>query len=112
MDAVHNINILWGEDRSRPGNVDVEVTLEDGSRWGATFFTPMNIDALFAKNRVTGECRRGLYFYCVDMIIVQQLDQRTIEETVTGLLEEGVFRSAFGHHGDQKGSASQRSDSS
>lgn len=27
--------------RGLNGNVDVEVALEDGSRWGATFFTPL-----------------------------------------------------------------------
>jgi hypothetical protein len=78
------------------GNVDVEVRLDDGSRWSATFFTLDNIDALFAKNRVTGECASGLYLWATDMILVELLNESTIRRTIDDLRTSGEFTSAFG----------------
>ena len=77
-------------------NVDVEVRLSDGSRWSASFFTLDNVNALFAKNRVTGECASGLYLWAADMILVERLDERVIRDTIDDLVETGSFSSAFG----------------
>jgi hypothetical protein len=77
-------------------NVDVEVQVGDGSRWSATFFTLDNIDALFAKNRITGECANGLYLWAADMILVERLDESAIRATVDALRQSGEFSSAFG----------------
>jgi hypothetical protein len=77
-------------------NVDVEVRLADGSRWSATFFTLANVQSLFEKYRTTGECRNGLYFFAVDMILVERLDEETIRETTDALLESGELNDAFG----------------
>jgi hypothetical protein len=76
-------------------NVDVEVVFGDGSRWGATFFTLANIQALFDKNRQTGECHNGLYLWASGMIIVQQCDREKITATIEGLLEAVEFEGAF-----------------
>jgi hypothetical protein len=80
-------------------NVDVEVTLADGRRFGATFFTLENISRLFDKNRETGECNGGAYFWSADMIIVQALTSDVIHETVRSLLADGEFHSAFSQLG-------------
>ena len=77
-------------------NVDVEVRLGDGSRWSATFFTLDNIKVLFAKNRVTGECAKGLYLWAVDMILVERLDESVIRATIDDLRQSGEFGGAFG----------------
>ena len=69
--------------------------LGDGSRYGATFFTPANIATLLGKWRRTGEYRSGLYFWAVDTIVVRELDRETIEATVEGLLDDGHFELAF-----------------
>jgi len=76
-------------------NVDVEVHFPNGKRYVATFFTLTNLQCLFDKNKMTGECKNGLYFNCPDMIIVEQLTQDIIHETVQDLLEEGEFEHAF-----------------
>ena len=76
-------------------NVDVEVRFPDGSRYVATFFTLTNIATLFNKNRETGECLGGLYFWAADMIIVESLEPGTLVATVSGLLEDDEFFSAF-----------------
>jgi hypothetical protein len=114
MNTDYELTILWGEDPSQlrellgftandlevsTGNVDVEVALADGSRWGATFFTLSNIEALFEKNRRTGECHGGLYFWATGMIIVRQLDQETIEATIEALRDDGEFEQVFNRLG-------------
>jgi hypothetical protein len=76
-------------------NVDVEVTMPDGRRFGATFFTLANVGRLFEKNRATGECRAGLYFWAVNMILVQELSMEVINRTIEDLLANGEFASAF-----------------
>ena len=76
-------------------NVDVEVTLENGQRFGATFFTLENIRRLFAKNRQTGECAGGMYLWASSMILVNELTLNVINSAVVDLLESGEFHSAF-----------------
>ena len=115
MKTDYELTIHWGGDPSQlldlpgmtpndldvsTGNVDVEVALPDGSRWGATFFTRSNIDALFEKNRRTGECGGGLYLWATGMIIVHRLDQETIEATIDALRDEGEFDGAFDRFDD------------
>jgi hypothetical protein len=98
----YELTIFAGADGLDPfdDNVDVEVALADGSRWSATFFTVANVEKLFEKNRGTGECRHGLYFWASDMILVRKLDRETITETIDGLLEGGEFTRAFGRLDD------------
>jgi hypothetical protein len=83
-------------ERPRPNaNVDVEVTDADGTRWTATFFTLGNLEALFQKNAVTGECRNGLYLWASDMILVREISSEVIEATVADLKASGEFSDAF-----------------
>lgn len=78
-------------------NIDLEVILADGRRFGATFFTPENIRSLMEKWRATAEntCKYGLYFWCVDMVIVSKLTLEVIAETVEYLMQKGEFEQAF-----------------
>jgi len=78
------------------GNVDVNVYFSDGRKYAATFFTLSNLHSLMEKDRSTGECAGGLYFWASDMIIVEQLDREIIEKTVASLLAQGEFDKAFG----------------
>ena len=79
-------------------NVDVQVTLDDGSYYTATFFTLVNINRLFDKNKQTGECGFGLYFFSSDMIIVEKLNPETVERVVSELMDEGEMGTAFVRH--------------
>jgi hypothetical protein len=96
-DADYVIRVLVGADEldAEDDNVDVEVKRGDGTRWGATFFTPRNVQRLFEKNAVTGECDGGLWFTCPDMVLVRRLGSEEIQKTVEALLREGIFESAF-----------------
>lgn len=76
-------------------NLDVEVRLGDGRRYTATFFTITNIEAMFRKNRQTGECANGLYFWSTEMVIVAELDITTMQKVVEGLMLEDEFERVF-----------------
>jgi hypothetical protein len=77
------------------GNADLEVKFEDGSRYAATFFTLSNLRLLFEKNEQTGECKDGLYLWASDMVIVKELTEVSISETVADLIGQGEFSGAF-----------------
>jgi hypothetical protein len=76
-------------------NTDVIATFADGGRWSASFFSYANIASLVAKNRRTGECLHGRYFWASDMILVDEVSRPRIEEVVAQLLAEGTFHRIF-----------------
>jgi len=82
-------------DTPEDGNVDVVVYMEGGSRYGATFFTLDNVHHLFRRYEKSGECKGGLYFWSDGMVLVRQLSQSTIEQTVEGLIQEGALEKVF-----------------
>lgn len=77
------------------GNTDVFVKFGDGIEWGATFFTYANITSLTEKNRDTGECLSGKYFWATDMILVDEISRERIEEVVAHLIESEEFAFVF-----------------
>lgn len=77
------------------GNVDVEVRLENGDRYLATFFTIRNIEELFQKNEHTGECLGGLYLWAAHMILVRRISRGVIARTIQDLLARGEFEKVF-----------------
>jgi hypothetical protein len=77
------------------GNADLEVRFEDGSRYAATFFTLNNLRLLFEKNEQIGDCKDGLYLWASDMVIVKELTEMSISETVADLIAHGEFEGAF-----------------
>lgn len=81
----------WDE---RDDNVDLEITLDDGRRFGATLFTLSNLQSLFKKNRATGECADGTYLWAANMILVEKLDQATITRTIADLIASGELETA------------------
>ena len=80
---------------STDDNVDVEVRLDNGKFYTATFFTLENVRSLLTRYKSTGECANGLYLWTVDMIIVENLSKETIRKTVDDLIESGEISSAF-----------------
>lgn len=76
-------------------NTDVIVTFEDGSKWGASFFTYTNINTLVEKNKATGEGLGGKYFWSSDMILVDEVSRKRIEEVITHLISEDEFKCVF-----------------
>ena len=89
-------------------NVDVEIRLDDGRRFVATFFTLENLRTLLARYRDTGECDYGRYFWAADMIVVKELTTETIVKTIEDLLRSGELVSAFSEIGQDACESVQR----
>ena len=75
-------------------NMDVIVTLADGRKFVASFFT-YDIRTLTEKNRRTGELLSGKYFWASDMILIDRVDRASIEEVMRDLIREGYFDTVF-----------------
>jgi len=76
-------------------NVDVIVHFPDSTSYTATFFTLENIKCLIESYKESGECASGLYFWCIEMIIVEELSLEVMERTVESLLQENEFTKVF-----------------
>ena len=89
----------WAPGQWNPSddNTDVIVTLDDDTRWVATFFSYKNISSLVEKNGRTGECLAGKYFWASDMILVDKVTRSRIEEVTAYLIDQEhlEFRSIF-----------------
>ena len=83
-------------------NVDVQVTFPGGESFSAVFFTLQNIATLMKAYKKTGECANGLYFWTADMVIVQELTEQTICETIDNLLAEEEFEVVFSKNKEPK----------
>lgn len=77
------------------GSIDVIVTLLDGSRYVATFFTYESIRRITQKNQATGGSLAGKYFWASDMVLIDKIDRESIELVIQDLLQDGCFISAF-----------------
>ncbi|WP_430509864.1 hypothetical protein [Gottfriedia solisilvae] len=76
-------------------NTDVIVKFEDDTEWVASFITYKNILSLRDKNKVTGECLNGKYFWSSDMLLIEDISRKTITNVVTQLLADGEFWRVF-----------------
>jgi hypothetical protein len=72
-------------------NVDAEVRLPDGSRWGATIFTVAEVERLMTRWAGTGEALNGRYFWCSDGLIVKEPGVLPMAKVIMGLLDNGEF---------------------
>jgi hypothetical protein len=81
-------------------NLDVIVTLSDRSKWIASFFTYKNIQTLREKNRLTGECMLGAYYWASDMVLIDTASRERILEVIDYLLENDEFVSIFTRYPD------------
>jgi len=76
-------------------NTDIKVTCSDGTSWVATFYTFQNIYTLTEKNRKTGECLDGKYFWGSDMFLVDECSRNRIEEVIGHLIKNEEFERVF-----------------
>jgi hypothetical protein len=53
-------------------NSDAIVTFNNGEKYVATFFTYENIEWIRRKNKKTGECLNGKYFFATDLILIDK----------------------------------------
>lgn len=76
-------------------NVDVEIKLDNGETYVATFFTLENIKKIFNRYEITGECANGLYLWSENMIIIENLSEEIVRKSIDDLIESGEVYTAF-----------------
>lgn len=97
MASDYEVHVLVRADGLDPenGNVDVEVTFDDGARYAATFFTVQNVISIMSRHRETGESAGGLYLWSDGMIVIRRLTKQDILEAIRDLHESNDLKSAF-----------------
>jgi hypothetical protein len=83
------------EEKEINDNSDVIVTLKNGNRYIASFFTYRNIQWLKEKNQRSGECLNGKYFWASDLILIDKINRKEITEVIQNLIENDEFESVF-----------------
>lgn len=76
-------------------NTDVIITWQDGCRWVASFFSYKNIATITEKNKSTGECHAGTYFWASNMFLIDLVSRQRIEEVIDHLIRENEFETVF-----------------
>jgi hypothetical protein len=94
IEGAYAVKIVPRHYSGHDDNVDVDVYFDE-CRYRATFFTTRNIQSIMRSYRQTGECAGGRYFWAAAAIIVDRIDQNTVETVVADLLRSGEFESAF-----------------
>jgi hypothetical protein len=99
------INRLWieqnlSESEMQRDNADVLVETENGLRWRAAFVTVPFLQRQMQLNRAFGQDMEKLHpvrFAAIETphVIVDNLLESTIEDTVDNLMTLGVFESVF-----------------
>ncbi|WLQ38372.1 hypothetical protein P8A18_33125 (plasmid) [Streptomyces castrisilvae] len=84
-----------GEDLDKVCNVDVFVTLKDGSCWTATVFTVAEVERLMKLWTGTDEALGGRYFWVSDGLIVRDPGIGSMTDVIAGLIENGEFAGIF-----------------
>ncbi len=73
-------------------NIDVEVRLDDGSRWSGTFLSLPEVARIMDRWQVTGEYLGGVFFQCRDLVIVRNPGVPAMTQLVARMVESGELR--------------------
>ncbi|MFK0011367.1 hypothetical protein [Streptomyces sp. NPDC091027] len=84
-----------GEDLDALCNVDLFVTLNDGSRWTATVFTVAEVERLMKVWAESGEALGGRFFWVSDGLIVKDPGVDSMTDVIAGLIETDEFTTVF-----------------
>jgi hypothetical protein len=89
-DQFRAVFMLGAEDEADSvENVDVEVSLSDGTRWSATFMTMREIQKIMDRWRSSGENLGGRYFHSGDLVIVREAGISAIVQAMESALASG-----------------------
>jgi hypothetical protein len=80
---------------SKRENTDVIVSLEDGSKYIASFFAYNNIEDLRLEHQLNGDFLNGSYFWAKNMVLVEECSPKVIHPVVKNIIEEGEFDEIF-----------------
>lgn len=76
-------------------NLDVEVVLDDQTRWSVTVLTLEAIGRLMTYYKTSGECLGGRYFQCSDLLIVRDGGVRSVIDLLSDLVRSGEYQGAL-----------------
>ncbi len=79
-------------------NIDVHVKLDSGEHYIGSLFTIANLQKLMQKNIDTGEYNSGQYLWASDMVIMRDLKEETILETIQYLIDKDEIHYTFGSY--------------
>lgn len=93
----------WAPGAWHPDNdvTDVVVTLEDGTRWVATFCAYAHVATLRENCRASGENLGGKYLWASDLILVDDTSRASVEAVVRDLIAQDALVSAFSEVADE-----------
>jgi hypothetical protein len=84
---------------------DAVVTLDDGTRWIATFCTFAHLETLRRACAATGENLGGKYLWASDLILIDDTSRESLTAAVADIVAAGDLPSAFSELDDEGGSA-------
>lgn len=93
--AVATFMLGADDDAAVVENVDVEVALDDGSRWAATLMTLAEIGRIMNRWRETGECLDGSYFHCADLVVIERGGVEAAAGLLSRFVTTGQIREVF-----------------
>jgi hypothetical protein len=95
----------WPAGEWVPGDAvtDVVATLDDGTRWIATFCSFAHLDTLRRACAETGESLGGKYLWASDLILIEDTSRASITAVVSDILATGDLPSAFSELGEGDG---------
>jgi len=77
------------------GNTDVLVTLNNGKKYIASFFSYNYVEAIKNEHERNGEYLNGKYFWDKNMVLVRDCSIKTVEQVVNEVIDEGDFLEVF-----------------
>ena|SRR5215207_1752170 len=83
------------DDPATVGNVDAVVTLNDGTRWSATFLTLDEIARILDRWTTSGEGLGGSFFACPDLVIVRCRGIPAMVDVLEGLSKSNSIRTTL-----------------
>jgi hypothetical protein len=83
------------DDAETVDNLDVQLVLNDQTRWSATVLTLKAIDRLMTSYKASGECLGGRYFQCSDLLIAERSGVSSIVDLLCDLVRSGEYRDAM-----------------
>ncbi len=75
--------------------VEVVITTREDGKYSASFVTRKFIDYMFEKNGRTGECAKGTYFSMPNMIIVDNIGEENIRQTIADMIRNRDIENYF-----------------